>query len=195
MDNPPPLCLASTSRYRAELLSRLALPFRTAAPHCDEKPLPDEKASDLVARLAEAKATSIAASNRDAVIIGSDQIAECDGELLGKPGNFERATVQLQQLSGHRVTFHTGLCVLDARSGDSQLAVEPFSVIFRSLEHRQIERYLWKEKPFDCAGSFKSEGLGIALFERFEGADPTALIGLPLMRLVAMLGVVGIDVP
>lgn len=195
MNTAPPLYLASTSRYRADLLGRLALPFRTAAPHCDERPLPDESAAELVHRLASTKAASVAAEHADALIIGSDQIAECDGNLLGKPGNFERATQQLQSLSGRRVTFHTGLCLLDARSGDHQTVVEPFAVVFRPLDARQIERYLWKEKPFDCAGSFKSEGLGIALFERFEGRDPTALIGLPLMRLVALLAQAGVEVP
>jgi len=122
-------------------------------------------------------------------------VAETDGEILGKPGSFERAQTQLQRLSGRRVTFLTGLCLYDARSGDNQCVVEPFDVVFRTLSANQIERYLWKEKPFDCAGSFKSEGLGIALFERFEGQDPTTLIGLPLMALVRLLAHVGVDVP
>lgn len=195
MDKVTPLYLASKSPYRAELLGRLGLLFTAVAPHCDERPFTNESAEDLVARLAREKAESVASAHRDSIVIGSDQIAECGGELLGKPGSFERAMAQLQQLSGQRVIFHTGMCVLDARSGYDQLVVEPFAVVFRPLERGQIERYLWKEKPFDCAGSFKSEGLGIALFERFEGRDPTALVGLPLMRLVALLANLGITVP
>ncbi len=195
MSEHPPIYLASTSRYRAQLLTRLGLPFRTAAPHCDETPKDGESAHALVARLALSKASSVASHHPEGLIIGSDQIAEVEGTLLGKPGHFEKATAQLKALSGQRVTFHTGLCVMDARSGDHQTVVEPFSVVFRQLNSQQIERYLWKEKPFDCAGSFKSEGLGIALFERFEGRDPTSLIGLPLMQLVNLLSNAGIDVP
>ena len=191
----PPLYLASTSPYRADLLRRLGLSFRTAQPNCDEQPEAGESARSLVERLARTKAASVAGEHPDGLIIGSDQVAETDGEILGKPGSFERAQTQLQRLSGRRVTFLTGLCLYDARSGDNQCVVEPFDVVFRTLSANQIERYLWKEKPFDCAGSFKSEGLGIALFERFEGQDPTTLIGLPLMALVRLLAHVGVDVP
>ncbi|MGB0867815.1 MAG: Maf family protein [Granulosicoccaceae bacterium] len=195
MDISHPILLASSSPYRAELLSRLGINFKMATPHCDEKPLPDESAERLVYRLAQSKARSLESRYGTSLIIGSDQVAEVDGDILGKPGNIENAVKQLTQLSGKRVTFYTGLSLLNAKTGHEQIAVENFDVVFRPLSHLQIERYVWKEKPLDCAGSFKSEGLGITLFERFDGRDPTTLIGLPLMRLVSLLQNEGISIP
>ncbi len=195
MDISHPILLASTSPYRAALLSRLGLSFKMGTPQCDEKHLANEKAEDLVYRLARTKARSLQARHGTSLIIGSDQVAEIDGEILGKPGNVENAVKQLSQLSGKRVTFYTGLSLLNAKTGHEQIAVETFDVVFRPLSHLQIERYVWKEKPLDCAGSFKSEGLGITLFERFDGQDPTTLIGLPLMRLVSLLQNEGISLP
>lgn len=195
MDINHPLLLASSSPYRAELLSRLGLNFKMATPACDEKPHVDESAEQLVYRLAQSKARSLESRYGTSLIIGSDQVAEVDGEILGKPGNIENAVKQLTRLSGKRVTFYTGLCLLNAKTGREQISVETFDVVFRPLSHLQIERYVWKEKPLDCAGSFKSEGLGITLFERFDGQDPTTLIGLPLMRLVTLLQNEGIALP
>ena len=190
----PALVLASTSPFRRELLARLGLPFRTASPDVDESHRRDEQAEQLVLRLAEAKARAVAAQYPAALIIGSDQVAELDGELLGKPGGRERAIEQLSRASGRTVVFHTGLCLLGAADGRAQLACEPFRVRFRTLTRAQIEAYVDREQPFGCAGSFKSEGLGIALFERLEGSDPNALIGLPLIRLVDMLAAAGVEV-
>ncbi|HKJ08229.1 MAG TPA: Maf family protein [Gammaproteobacteria bacterium] len=190
----PRLVLASTSPFRRELLTRLGLPFETLSPEVDEQALPDESAAALVRRLAEAKARAGAAVATDGIIIGSDQVAVVDDRILGKPGSHERAQAQLAQLSGRRVTFLTGLCVLAARSGDLQCDVVPYRVCFRALTADQIDRYLRREQPYNSAGSFKSEGLGIALFERMEGEDPTALIGLPLIRLCTMLETAGIAV-
>lgn len=190
-----PLLLASTSPYRAELLNRLGLSFKMTAPHCDEKRHENECAKDLVYRLAKAKARSLETRYGTSLIIGSDQVAEIDGEILGKPKNIETAVKQLTRLSGRRVTFYTGLSLLNAKTGYEQATVEAFDVIFRPLSHLQIERYVWKEKPLDCAGSFKSEGLGITLFERFDGEDPTTLVGLPLIRLVSLLQNEGITLP
>lgn len=189
----PPLILASTSPYRRELLERLGLPFTTVAPAVDEHRLPDEPAAQLVQRLAEAKARAVAVSHPDALIIGSDQVACLDDAILGKPGNRANALAQLERASGRSVLFQTGLCLLDARTGQAQTLVEPFRVHFRPLSRAQIVGYLDRERPYDCAGSFKSEGLGIALFARLEGADPTALIGLPLIRLIALLEAAGQD--
>jgi len=190
-----PILLASTSPYRAALLSRLGITFKLGTPICDEKPAAGEKPDALVKRLAETKARSLQPHHGTSLIIGSDQVAEIDGEILGKPGTIETAVKQLTKLSGKQVTFHTGLCLLNAKTGHEQTAVETFDVVFRPLTNLQIERYVWKEKPLDCAGSFKSEGLGITLFERFEGQDPTTLIGLPLMRLVTLLHNEGIVLP
>lgn len=195
MEISHPILLASTSPYRAELLSRLGLNFKMATPQCDEKPHSNEKAEDLVHRLAKTKARSLESRHGTSLIIGSDQVAEIDGEILGKPGNIENAVKQLTRLSGQRVTFFTGLSLLNAKTGHEQITVETFDVVFRPLSQLQIERYVWKEKPLDCAGSFKSEGLGITLFERFDGQDPTSLIGLPLMRLVTLLQNEGIALP
>ncbi len=181
------LILASTSPFRRQLLSRLGLPFLTQAPITDETPHAGEQAPDLVARLALLKARSIAQQKSHALIIGSDQIAVLDGEILGKPGDHQRAVAQLNRAAGKTVTFYTGLCLLNSDNDRSQVAIEPFRVVFRPLLPTQIETYLRREQPYQCAGSFKSEGLGITLFERLQGDDPNTLIGLPLIRLVDML--------
>jgi MAF protein len=188
------LVLASTSPFRKQLLERLGLPFTAVAPDTDETPRTGESPAALVARLAESKARAMAKAFPDAVIIGSDQTAEVDGTLLNKPGTHANAVAQLASCSGRVVSFYTGLCVLDARTGTAQTAVELFHVHFRTLTAAQIETYLRREQPYNCAGSFKSEGLGIALFERLEGSDPTALVGLPLIRLVSMLERAGVPV-
>lgn len=181
------LVLASTSPFRKQLLERLGLPFVTAAPDVDESPQENESPAHLVARLAEAKARAVAKQFPSALIIGSDQTATINGTLLNKPGTHENAVQQLRLCAGHTVTFHTGLCLLKAARGTVQVEVIPFRVHFRQLDETQIENYLRREQPYHCAGSFKSEGLGIALFERLEGDDPTALVGLPLIRLARML--------
>jgi len=188
------LILASTSPYRKALLERLGMTFETIAPKVDEQPLPGESPSQLVQRLAEAKARAVGDLHGDALIIGSDQVAVLDDAVLGKPGNHENAARQLQRAAGKRVTFHTGLCLLNAATQHSRCDVVLFSVVFRQLSAAQIEHYLQTEQPYDCAGSFKSEGLGVALFDRLEGDDPTALIGLPLIRLVRMLEKEGVGV-
>jgi septum formation protein len=188
------LILASTSPFRRELLTRLGLPFATRSPEVDETRLPGEDAPRLVIRLAEWKARRVAEREPNALVIGSDQAAVLEGEIIGKPGNHQRAVEQLQRASGRVVTFYTGLCLLDSASGFRQVAVEPFRVAFRVLTGEMIEHYLQREQPYQCAGSFKSEGLGIALFERLEGDDPTGLIGLPLIRLTRMLEAAGIAV-
>lgn len=188
------LVLASTSPFRQELLAKLGLPFVTASPHTDETRLANEDPRALVMRLAEAKARAVADAHPRALIIGSDQVACIDGQVLGKPGSRERASEQLRRASGREVLFHTGLCLLRASDGAAQVVCEDFGVRFRRLAAAQIDAYLDREQPFGCAGSFKSEGLGIALFERLDGADPNALIGLPLIRLVDMLGRFGVDV-
>jgi septum formation protein len=182
-----PLILASTSRYRAALLGKLGLPFSTRAPHVDESPLPDETPEQLVRRLAEAKARAVAATAGRALVIGSDQVAVCGGRILGKPGTAARAREQLQDLAGREVTFLTGLCLLDAELGTAQLAVDTTRVRFRPLTLAEIADYVDRDQPLDCAGSFRSEGLGIALFDGIEGSDPNALIGLPLIELCRML--------
>ncbi|WP_295406591.1 Maf family protein [uncultured Thiocystis sp.] len=188
----PPLVLASTSPYRRALLARLGLTFRTASPNVDERRRPDEPPQVLVLRLAEAKARAVASAYPEAFIIGSDQVACLDDAVLGKPLGRDAAIAQLERASGRSVLFQTGLCLLDARSGQAQTLVEPFRVHFRPLGRQRIEGYLDREQPYDCAGSFKSEGLGIALFERLEGEDPNALIGLPIIRLIPLLEAAGI---
>lgn len=190
----PVIVLASTSPFRRALLEKLGLAFETASPDADETRGQGEPATDLVARLAEAKARAAAAAYPGALIIGSDQVACVDDKILGKPGNRERAFEQLRLASGKSVQFLTGLCLLNADTGHAQVVVEPFRVHFRSLTDEQIGGYLDLEQPLNCAGSFKSEGLGIALFERIEGDDPNALVGLPLIRLVRMLAREGIDI-
>ncbi|BAN69116.1 Maf family protein [endosymbiont of unidentified scaly snail isolate Monju] len=189
------LVLASTSPFRAQLLTRLGLPFETDSPAVDESRLPDEAAEALVQRLARAKAEAVAGRHPDSLIIGSDQVAVIDGEILGKPGERERAIAQLQRASGKVVTFFTGLCLYNSRSGRSQVVCEPFRVHFRELDTHQITRYIDREQPLNCAGSFKSEGLGITLFRRLEGDDPNALIGLPLIRLTELLYNEGVFLP
>ncbi|HYQ91942.1 MAG TPA: Maf family nucleotide pyrophosphatase, partial [Candidatus Competibacteraceae bacterium] len=199
--SPPPaltdgrrLLLASTSAFRRELLARLQLPFQVVGPHIDESPRQGESPADLVARLAESKAASVAAGEPKALVIGSDQVAVLDAEIVGKPGNHERAVVQLTRASGRTVDFYTGLCLFDSDSGRRQIEVVSFKVVFRPLTPTLIERYVRREHPYQCAGSFKSEGLGVVLFERLEGDDPSSLIGLPLIRLVRMLEAEGIQV-
>lgn len=188
------LILASSSSFRRDLLMRLGLPFAVQTPDVDESRLAGEEARMLVARLAEQKARAVARHAPAALIIGSDQAAVLDDEIVGKPGDHERAMAQLQNASGRTATFYTGLCLLDGASGRRQIAVEPFRVTFRTLTSTQIESYLRREQPYNCAGSFKSEGLGIALFERMEGDDPSSLIGLPLIRLARMLEAEGVAV-
>jgi len=189
------LLLASSSPYRRELLSRLALPFTWQAPDIDESPQPEESAENLVRRLAEEKANALAFTHPQHLIIGSDQVAVLDGNILGKPGHAEGAREQLEAASGRTVRFLTGLAVLNSQTGRVQVDVVPFSVHFRVLSAAQIERYLQKDQPYDCAGSFKAEGLGISLFRAMEGGDGTSLIGLPLIRLVDMLLAEGVELP
>ncbi|MGB5261440.1 MAG: Maf family nucleotide pyrophosphatase [Gammaproteobacteria bacterium] len=193
-DSQRPLVLASSSPYRRELLDRLGLDYTTNSPDIDETVLPGETADALVERLAEHKARS-AGETFQGLIIGSDQVATVNDDILGKPGNHDQAVAQLGRLSGNRVTFHTGLCLLDTANHELQLDMVPFTVQFRQLTAEQIERYLRTEQPYDCAGSFKSEGLGITLFAKMMGEDPTALIGLPLIRLTEMLSNAGIVLP
>jgi len=181
------LVLASTSPFRKELLAKLHLEFVADNPQVDETPLPGETPEQLVARLAEAKARAVGSRHPDALIIGSDQVAVNGETILGKPGDHACATQQLRQASGKRITFLTGLALFNSATGQCQVVVEPFSVVFRQLGDEQIDNYLKREQPYNCAGSFKSEGLGIALFQRLEGDDPNALIGLPLIRLIEML--------
>ncbi len=190
----PRLILASSSPFRAALLQRLQLNFDIVSPDIDETPLNGESPENLVTRLSHLKAVEVAKSAPDALIIGSDQVARLDGQILGKPGNHQRAVAQLQAASGKRVTFLTGLSLLDSRDGSHQTLMVPFEVEFRQLNRNMIEAYLQREQPYHCAGSFKSEGLGIALFERLDGDDPTALIGLPLIQLTRMLEKAGIAV-
>ncbi len=192
---PPtkPLILASTSRYRHELLSRLQLPFEVVAPEVDETPGADEAPRVLALRLALAKARAVAALHRDAVVIGSDQVAEVDGEPIGKPGTHDRAVAQLQRLQGRDVLFHTAVAVLQLSSGFEQAEVATVAVRFRSLGNADIESYLQREQPYDCAGSARCEALGIVLLDRIDSDDPTALIGLPLIRTARLLRAVGID--
>lgn len=188
------LVLASTSIYRKELLARLGLHFVCVAPDVDETALPGETPRQLVRRLAELKARAVAARHPGALIIGSDQVAVIDERILGKPGDHARAAQQLRLCSGKRLDFLTGVCLLNTATGEAQVDVVGFAIVFRRLSDEQIEDYLRREQPYHCAGSFKSEGLGIALCERFEGDDPTALIGLPLIRLTRMLGEEGVNV-
>jgi MAF protein len=188
------LILASSSRYRAELLRKLGLPFETVSPDIDEARRPGESPEALVLRLAEEKARAVGSQTADPLIIGSDQVAVSEGEILGKPGTEERARAQLARLAGKPVLFYTGLCLLDAESAHAQTAVVLTAVTFRDLTPEEIRNYVERERPVDCAGSFKSEGLGIALFESIEGPDPNALIGLPLIELCRMLRAVGVSV-
>ena len=192
---PRPLVLGSTSRYRRELLARLGLPFDVAAPAVDETPLAGEAPRALALRLALAKARAVAALHPDAVVIGSDQVADLAGEPLGKPGSHERATAQLRRMRGQTVVFHTAVAVACRASGFEQVELAPVRVRFRGLSDAEIERYLQAEQPYDCAGSAKSEGLGIALLDAIDSDDPTALIGLPLIRTCRMLRAAGLTLP
>lgn len=185
------LILGSTSRYRAELLARLRLPFETAAPHVDETPLAGEAPADLALRLARAKAKAVLAQYPEALVIGADQVADLDGEPIGKPGNHARAVAQLRRLSGREVRFETAVAV--ARAGFSADHLSTVTVVFRDLTDAAIERYLQLDQPYDCAGSAKSEALGVALLERITSDDPTALIGLPLIATCALLRAAGLD--
>lgn len=190
----PRLVLASTSPFRKAILEKLNLPFEVNAPQVDESPRANEAPQQLVERLACAKAVKVAEAYPDALVIGSDQVAVIGGHILGKPGNHEKAVKQLQQASGKTVTFLTGLCLHNTVTGMTRSEVVPFKVVFRELSAQQIENYLLADEPYNCAGSFKSEGLGIALFERLEGEDPNTLMGLPLIRLIRMLEREGVSV-
>jgi len=188
------IVLASSSPYRRELLIRIGIEFKTASPQIDESPLPHESPRQLAGRLAQMKAQSVADLHPDTIIIGSDQVAVIGVEKVGKPGNHARAVEQLKRASGKVMEFFTGICVLNTTSGQIQQDVVPFTVQFRRLDEGTIKNYLLQEQPYNCAGSFKSEGLGIALLERMSGNDPTALIGLPLIRLIRMLEQEGVTV-
>ncbi|KLV08985.1 septum formation inhibitor Maf [Photobacterium aquae] len=189
-----PLLLASTSPYRQMLLNKLELTFSTASPNTDESVYPGESAEQLVCRLAEAKAKACADQHPEHLIIGSDQVCVINNEIVGKPHTTENACKQLEAASGQTVTFYTGLCLHNAKTGHSQVICEPFHVHFRQLTSEAIRRYVEREHPLNCAGSFKSEGLGIALFDRLEGRDPNTLVGLPLITLCEMLAAEGIDI-
>jgi len=189
-----PLVLGSTSPFRRELLGKLGIAFEVASPDIDERPQENETPEALVRRLSREKALAVARTFPRHLIIASDQVAVIDGHILGKPGTHENATRQLQSASGKTVEFLTGLCLYNSKSEHLQLDVVPFRVVFRKLDDAEIEHYLQREKPYNCAGSFKSEGLGIALFQRLEGDDPNSLIGLPLIRLIDMLKAEGLQV-
>jgi len=189
----PSLILASTSQYRRELLARLRIPFEVISPQVDETPLAGESTLELALRLAHAKATAVAKLHPQAWVIGSDQVADLCGAAIGKPGNFERALAQLQLMRGATVTFHTALCLM---KGDTQTTLSiPTEVTFRKLSDDVLESYLLAEEPYDCAGSAKSEGLGISLLESIQSNDPTALIGLPLIALTGLLRDAGFAIP
>ena len=190
---PGRLLLASTSRYRRELLQRLGLPFECVPPQVDESPSPGEPPAALASRLAAAKAAAVSASHPDAWVIGSDQVADLDGHVLGKPGDFDTASAQLRAMSGREVAFHTALCV--AGPGFREHAVDTTRVRLRELDDGEIARYLRAEPAFDCAGSFKAEGLGIALFDAIDSRDPTALVGLPLIATARLLRKAGFVIP
>lgn len=189
----PPILLASSSSYRRQLLQKLGLAFSWAAPDIDETALPGEAAETLVKRLALSKAQALAPLNSGHLIIGSDQVASFEGKILGKPQGFDRAFAQLTSFSGKSVDFLTGLCLYNSASNQHQLSLESYRVRFKTLSPEQITRYLEREQPYDCAGSFKSEGLGICLFDSLEGEDPNTLVGLPLIALTRMLINEGVD--
>jgi MAF protein len=191
----PPLVLASSSPYRRELLERLRLPFTWSAPAIDETRHPQESAERLVRRLALEKAQALATLHPNHLIIGSDQVAVLGEQILGKPHGFERARSQLLAASGTSVSFLTGLALLNSATGNYQVDCVPFTVHFRELDEARIGRYLDAEQPYDCAGSFKAEGLGVSLFRATEGSDATSLVGLPLIRLVDMLLAEGVQIP
>lgn len=189
------LVLGSTSLYRKQLLERLGIPFTVAASNVDEEPLPGETPLDLVNRLARAKADAVANRQTKALVIGSDQLAVCGREVLGKPGSGERAIAQLRALSGQRVVFHTAVHIVDSSSGANEGHCDQTTVHFRELSDNEIRRYVARDKPYDCAGGFKVEALGISLFTRIESSDPTALVGLPLIWLAGALRRHGFQVP
>lgn len=193
MSPSPALILASTSRYRRELLERFKTPFQAVSPHVDETPLPGERPADLALRLALAKAQAVAEQYPDAVVIGSDQVADVDGEAVGKPGTHERAVAQLTRMSGRQIVFQTAVAVVRRSSGFAEVQLAPVQVRFRTLKPSDIERYLHLEQPYDCAGSAKCETLGISLLEAIVSDDPTALIGLPLIRTAALMRAAGLD--
>lgn len=188
------LVLASTSPFRRELLGRLGVSFEIANPRTDESPLPDEAPEDTALRLSEAKARAVAAQFPEALIIGSDQVAVLDGQAYGKPGTHDNAVRQLRTMRGRTVNFFTGLCLLDARTGQARVRGVPTLVTFRDLDDAAIESYLRREQPYQCAGAAKSEGLGIAIIARMQGDDPNALIGLPLIALCDLLEEAGCPV-
>ncbi|RUM94772.1 MAG: septum formation inhibitor Maf [Thiothrix sp.] len=190
-----PLILASTSPFRAELLTRLQMPFETFAPDIDETPLAGETPESMILRLTESKADTARKQFPNHLIIASDQCATCDGDIIGKPGTHAHAVKQLRRFSGKNITFLTGLCLLNTATGRIQTDCVPFVVQFRPLTEQKIEDYLRLEKPYQCAGSFKSEGLGITLFAKMSGEDPNALIGLPLIRLTSFLANEGLNLP
>lgn len=190
-----PLILASTSQFRRELLTRLQIPFTAVAPDADETALPDETPAQTAERLSELKACAVAAQHPNSLIIGSDQVAYLGNQRFGKPGRRENATAQLRAMRGNTVIFHTGLCLLNTQTGHIQLRGIPTEVRFRDLSDAEIERYLDREDALNCAGSAKSEGLGIALLEYMRGDDPNALVGLPLIELSRMLRAEGVDLP
>jgi len=192
-DAPPPLILASTSRYRRELLERFRLPFTSVAPDVDETPLPGEAPAALALRLARAKAEAVSALHPHAIVIGSDQVADVDGHAIGKPGTHERAVAQLRGMRGRQVVFQTAVAVVRADRCIHLAELAPVTVRFRDLADDEIEHYLRLEEPYDCAGSAKSETLGIALLSAIESDDPTALIGLPLIRTANLLRAAGLD--
>ena len=191
---PRPLILGSTSAYRRELLQRLHLPFEAVPPEVDETPRPHELPATLALRLSLTKAHEVAARHPEAVVIGSDQVADLDGQPLGKPGTAERARAQLRQMSGRRVVFHTGVAVVCRATGFERAVLVPVTVRFRPLSEAEIAAYLSIEQPYDCAGSAKVEGLGIALLQSVESDDPTALVGLPLIRTCELLRAAGVPV-
>ena len=188
------IILSSTSPFRKALLERLQINFSCESPNIDEAPLENETVEDMVVRLAIAKAQEVSNKYDNTLIIGSDQSAILNGEKLSKPGNFDNAFAQLSKASGQKITFQTGLCLLNSKTGNIQSACIPYTVVFKTLTTSMIKNYLRKEEPYNCAGSFKSEALGIALFERFEGDDPNALIGLPLIQLVNFLNNEGVSI-
>lgn len=188
------LVLASSSPYRQKLLQQLQLPFESRSPKIDESPLPGEDPQQLVERLAIAKARAIAEECSGCLVIGSDQVAVHDGEIVGKPADHQDAVRQLQYASGKSVTLYTGLALINSDSGNVQSVIEPFTIHFRKLTTAQINHYLEKDQPYNCAGSVKSESLGVALFDKFDGDDPNALVGLPMIRLVSMLENEGVEV-
>jgi septum formation protein len=190
----PKLVLASSSPYRQDLLRKLGLPFEAVAPGVAETPLDGEAPDALAMRLAEEKARAVAHRFPDSLIIGSDQVAVLDGEQLTKPMSRDHTLNQLRKASGRSVIFHTALCVVNSTTGEAKTDLDRCTVVFRTLSDAQIERYVDRDRPFDCAGGFKAEGLGIVLFERIEGNDPNALVGLPLIRLTRLLEAFGIAV-